>query len=89
MDGVSVASLPLKFRMPNIDHYMGIRYPRIHLRLYNTIMWAHGLDETQMIMFFPLSLGGAAQCWYASLDASHRRTREELTHEFLSQYVQQ
>lgn len=50
-------------------------------------MWAYGLDEMQMIMFFPLSLSGVAQCWYASLDVSHRRTREELTHEFLSQYA--
>ncbi|RVW69100.1 hypothetical protein CK203_060689 [Vitis vinifera] len=34
----------------------------------------HRLDETQMIMLFPLSLSGATQRWFASLnphDAGH------------------
>ncbi|RVW70557.1 hypothetical protein CK203_059262 [Vitis vinifera] len=82
-DGLLVASLPAKFRMPKIERYMGIRCPRIHWRLYSTVMRAHGLDEAQMIMLFPMSLSGAAQCWFASLDVSHRRTWDELTQEFL------
>ena len=60
-DGAPVASLSAKFRMPEIERYMGIGCPCIHLRLYNTIMKAHGLDEAQMIMFFPMSLSSAAQ----------------------------
>ncbi|KAL6326324.1 hypothetical protein AAG906_005518 [Vitis piasezkii] len=50
-DGAPVASLPTKFRMPEIERYTGIGCPRIHLSLYSTIMRAHRLDETQMIMF--------------------------------------
>ena len=73
-DGAPVASLPTKFRMPEIERYMGIGCPRIHLRLYSMIMRAHGLDEAQMIMLFPISLSGTAQRWFASLDVSHRRT---------------
>lgn len=65
---VSVANLPHKFRMLDIDHYMGIECPRIHLRLYKIVMRAHDLDEMQMIMLFPLSRSGVAQRWYASLD---------------------
>lgn len=42
---VSVANLPHKFRMLDIDHYMGIECPRIHLRLYKIVMRAHDLDE--------------------------------------------
>ncbi|RVW62232.1 Transposon Ty3-I Gag-Pol polyprotein [Vitis vinifera] len=42
--------------------------PRIHLRLYSTVMRAHGLDEAQMVMLFPMSLSGAAQRWFASLE---------------------
>ena len=45
-DGAPVASLPTKFRMLEIERYTGIGCPRIHLRLYSTIMRAHGLDET-------------------------------------------
>ena len=44
-EGTLVASLLAKFRMPEIERYTGIGYPRIHLRLYNTVIRAHGLVE--------------------------------------------
>ena len=44
-DGTPMASLLAKFRMPEIERYTGIGCPRIHLRLYSTVMRAHGLDE--------------------------------------------
>ena len=72
--GAPVASLSTKFRMPEIKRYMGIGCSRIHLRLYSTIMRAHGLDEAQMIMLFPMSLSGPTQRWFASLDVSCRQT---------------
>ena len=82
-EGMSVASLPAKFRMPDIERYTGIGCPRLHLRLYSTVMRAHGLDEPQMITLFPLSLSGAAQRWFASLESSRRRTWDDLAQEFL------
>ncbi|WJZ94855.1 hypothetical protein VitviT2T_013680 [Vitis vinifera] len=85
-DGVPVASLPAKFRMPDIERYTGIGCPRLHLRLYSTVMRAHGLDEPQMITLFPLSLSGAAQRWFSSLEASRRRTWDDLAQEFLRQF---
>ena len=39
-----------------------------------------------MIMLFLLSLSGAAQRWFASLDLSRRRTWANLAQEFLRQY---
>ena len=72
-DGAPVASLPTQFRMLEIERYTGISCPKIHLRLYSTLIRAHGLDEAQSIMLFPMSLSGA-QRWFASLDVSHRRT---------------
>ena len=77
-DGIPVASLPVEFRMSEIDKYIGIGYPRIHIRLYGTIMRAYGLDESQLIILFPLSLSGVTQHWYASLDSSHHKTWEDL-----------
>ena len=63
-----MAALPVKFRMLDIDRYTGIGCPCIHLQLYNVVMCGHRLDETQMIMLFPLSPSGAAQRWFTSLD---------------------
>ncbi|RVW81842.1 hypothetical protein CK203_050827 [Vitis vinifera] len=85
-DGAPVASLPAKFRMPEIERYTGIGCPRIHLRLYSTVMRAHGLDDAQMVMLFPMSLSGAAQRWFASLEVS-RRTWDDLAQEFLRQFA--
>ena len=59
-EGMPVANLLAKFRMPNIERYTDIGCPRLNLRLYSTVMRAHGLDEAQMIALFPLSLSRAA-----------------------------
>ena len=65
---------------------MCIGCPRIHLQLYNAIMRGHRLDEAQMIILFPLSLSGAAQRWFASLDPSRSRTWADLGQEFIRHY---
>ena len=44
-DEALVASLLAQFKMPEIEKYTGIGCPKIHLRLYSTLMRAHGLDE--------------------------------------------
>ncbi|XP_034704031.1 uncharacterized protein LOC117928222 [Vitis riparia] len=85
-DDVPVATLPVGFRMPDIERYTGVGCPRIHLRLYSTVMRALGLDEAQLLTLFPLSLSGMTQRWYASLETSRRRTWEDLAQEFLRQY---
>ena len=37
-DGAPIVSLPTQFRMPEIERYTGIGCPKIHLRLYNSMM---------------------------------------------------
>ena len=44
-DDLPVAVLPIEFRMPDIERYMGIGCTRIHLQLYSTVMRGHRLDE--------------------------------------------
>lgn len=58
-DGISVAILLAKFCMPNIERYNGIGCSKIHLRLYSIVMRARGLDDAQLVAFFPISLKGA------------------------------
>ncbi|KAL6350389.1 hypothetical protein AAG906_004340 [Vitis piasezkii] len=86
-DGAPVASLSTQFRMSEIERYTGIGCPKFHLRLYNIVMRAHGLDVAQLIMLFPMSLSGATQRWFAFLDASCRRTCDDLDQEFLRQFA--
>ncbi|RVW91931.1 hypothetical protein CK203_030166 [Vitis vinifera] len=69
-DGIPAASLPAKFRMSDIERYSGIGCPKIHLRLYSTVMRAHGIDDAQLVALFPMSLSGAAQS--ADIDVSRR-----------------
>ncbi|KAL6321390.1 hypothetical protein AAG906_016445 [Vitis piasezkii] len=57
-DGILVVSLLAKFRMPEIERYTCVGCLCIHLRLYSVVMRGHGLDESQMITLFPLSLSG-------------------------------
>ena len=81
-----MVALLVEFRMLDIKRYTGIGCPRIHLQLYSAVMREHRLDEAQMIMLFPLSLSGAAQRWFASLDPSRRRTWADLRQGFIRQY---
>ena len=81
-----MAALPVEFHMPDIERYTGIGCPCIHLQLYNVVMRGHRLDETHMIMLFPLSLSGAAQRWFVSLDPSRHRTWADSGLEFIRPY---
>ena len=81
-----MAALPVEFHMPDIERYISIGCPRIHLQLYNVVMRRHRLDEAQMIMLFPLSLSGATQRWFASLNPLRHRTWADLGQEFIRQY---
>ncbi|XP_010649293.1 uncharacterized protein LOC104879157 [Vitis vinifera] len=86
-DGIPAASLPAKFRMPDIERYNGIGCPKIHLRLYSTVMRAHGINDAQLVALFPMSLSGAAQRWFASVEPSRLRTWEDVAREFLTQFA--
>ena len=85
-DSASVTPLSPKFRMPDMERYTSRGCPRTHLRIYSQLMRGMGLNEARLIMLFPLSLSSVAQSWFATLDASRRRTWEDLAHEFIRQF---
>ena len=72
--------------MLNIERYTSIWCPRIHLQLYNVVVRGYRMNEAQMIMLFLLSLSGATQRWFASLDPSRCRTWVDLGQDFIKQY---
>ena len=86
-DGIPVASLPAKFRMLDIECSSGIDCLKINLRLYNTVMRAHGIDDAQLVALFPMSLSGATQKWFALVEPSRVRTWDDVAHEFLTQFT--
>ena len=45
LDSILVVSLLAKLRMPNIEKDTGVGYSRIHFRLYNTVIRAHGFGR--------------------------------------------
>ena len=85
-DSTHVTPLSPRFWMPNMERYTGKGCPRTHLRICSQLMRGMGLDESQMIMLFPLSLSFVAHRWFATLDALRRRTWEDLAHEFIRQF---
>ncbi|RVW95514.1 hypothetical protein CK203_028727 [Vitis vinifera] len=50
-------------------------------------MRAHGIDDAQLVALFPMSLSGAAQRWFASVEPSRLRTWEDVAREFLTQFA--
>ena len=50
-DETPMANLLAKFKMPRIERYIDIGYPRIHLRLYSMVMSTHGLDEARITSY--------------------------------------
>nr|CAN77280.1 hypothetical protein VITISV_018407 [Vitis vinifera] len=82
-DDVLVATLPVGFRMPDIERYTGVGCPRIHLRLYSTVMRALGLDEAHLLTLFPLSLSGMTQRWEKVAGMIERPTERDQMSMFL------
>ncbi|KAL6321890.1 hypothetical protein AAG906_035597 [Vitis piasezkii] len=82
LDNIPMASLLAKFRMPDIERYTGVGCPHIHLRLYSIVMRGHGIDESQMITMFPLSLSDVLR---GKLEGFRQRLDESIS-SFISRW---
>ena len=45
------------------------------------------IDNAHLVALFPMSLSGAAQRWFASVEPLRLRTWDDVTHEFLTQFA--
>ncbi|RVW86753.1 hypothetical protein CK203_042826 [Vitis vinifera] len=87
-DGVPVASLPAKFRMPDIERYTGIGCPRLHLRLYSTVMRLMDWTSLKMITLFPTIFewgGPSVDVSRRELEALRQRAEESVS-SFISRW---
>ncbi|RVW64297.1 hypothetical protein CK203_052275 [Vitis vinifera] len=79
LDSIPVANPPAKFRMPDIERYMVVDCLYTYMRLYSIVMRAHGLDGSQMITMFPLSLSEVSR---RELEGFRQRSDE-----FISSFI--
>ena len=47
-------------------------------------MREHEIDNAQLVALFPMSLSGAAQRWFASVEPSRLHIWKDVAHEFLT-----
>ena len=78
--------IPLKFKVPEFDKYMGTVCPKNHLKMYCQKMGAYAKDEKLLMHFFQESLIGAAVTWYTNLEPSQFHSWKDLMVSFVRQY---
>ena len=66
--------LPPKFKMPTLDKFDGIGYPKSHLKMYMRAMQPLGAIEELLAQMFQNTLTRAALRWFLDLDNSRVRS---------------
>ena len=69
--------LPLKFRMPQIESYDGVKDPLDHLETFKTLMHLQGVLDEIMCKAFPTTLKGLARIWFSRLMSNSINTFKE------------
>ena len=59
--------LPLKFKMPSLDSYDGMRDPFDHIATFKTTMHLQGVPDEIMCKTFPTTLKGPARVWFSKI----------------------
>jgi len=78
--------IPLKFKAPKFDKYVGTACPENHLKRCYRKMGAYAKDEKLLMHFFQESHTGAAVTWYTNLEPSRVHSWKGLMVAFIRQY---
>ena len=78
--------LPPKFKIPILDKFDRIGYPKSHLKMYMRAMQPLGAIEELLAQMFLNILIGAAFRWFLNLDDARARSWEDICREFHNQY---
>ncbi|KAJ4724401.1 Retrovirus-related Pol polyprotein from transposon opus [Melia azedarach] len=68
-DSVKNATLPGRFKMPQLDSYHGQSDPVAHVKIFQNLMLMQGVPDEIMCKVFPTTLSGPARTWYKKLSA--------------------
>ncbi|KAJ4710180.1 Beta-porphyranase [Melia azedarach] len=82
-DSVKNATLPGRFKMPQLDSYHGQSDPVAHVEIFQNLMLVQGVPDEIMCKVFPTTLSGPARTWYKKLPAG---SGQEPLHEYVKRY---
>ncbi|KAJ4724965.1 Retrotransposon gag domain protein [Melia azedarach] len=72
-DSVKNATLPGRFKMPQLDSYHGQSDPVAHVEIFQNLMLVQEVPDKIMCKVFPTTLSGPARTWYKKLPAGSVR----------------
>ena len=79
--------LPLKFKMPSLDSYVGTRDPFNHIVTFKTTMHLQGVPDEIMCRAFPTTLKGPAQVWFNKIPPNLVSFFEVLSKLFVNNFI--
>ena len=79
--------LPLKFCMPQVEAYNGLKDPLDHLESFKTLMHLQGVADEIMCRAFLPTLKGPVRVWFSKLMPNSINTFKELSTQFASQFI--
>ena len=80
-------SLPIKFRMPQIEAFDGRKDPVDHLNTYKNQMELHGYQDPMRCRAFAITLKGSALAWFNRLPLASISSFKEISIAFVSHFI--
>ena len=79
--------VPLKFRLPQLEPFDGLRDPQDHLNTFKTTLGLQQPPDEILCRSFPTTLKGAAREWFTKLPTSSVDNFEQLSNAFLRHFI--
>ena len=79
--------LPIKFRMPQVETFDGVKDPVDHLNTYKNQMELHGYQDPIRCRAFATTLKGPALAWFNRISPSSISSFRELSIAFVSHFI--
>ena len=79
--------VPLKFRLPQLEPFDGLKDPQDHLNTFKTTLGIQQPPDEILCRSFPTTLEGAAREWFTKLPTSSIDSFKQLRNAFLCHFV--
>ena len=79
--------VPLKFRLPQLEPFDGLKDPQDHLNTFKTTLGIQQPPDEILCRSFPTTLEGAAREWFTKLPTSSIDSFKQLRNAFLRHFV--